>query len=105
MALESDDDDDDDEEDDDGDDENKSDSDMDEEDTVQANIDEMDKFRLPGAEESEKEGELLIVIYYNIPVKASNLTVPQTLNHFLICIYRCLAARLEDNPSKNKGQH
>ncbi|XP_042345256.1 probable 28S rRNA (cytosine(4447)-C(5))-methyltransferase [Plectropomus leopardus] len=54
-----DDDDDDDEEDEDEDEEGKkSDADMDEEDTVQANIDEMDKFRLPGAEESEKEGVL-----------------------------------------------
>uniref|UniRef100_A0A667WLK8 NOP2 nucleolar protein homolog (yeast) n=1 Tax=Myripristis murdjan TaxID=586833 RepID=A0A667WLK8_9TELE len=34
------------------------DADMDEEDTVQANIDEMDQFRLPGAEEREKEGVL-----------------------------------------------
>nr|XP_046255124.1 probable 28S rRNA (cytosine(4447)-C(5))-methyltransferase isoform X2 [Scatophagus argus] len=66
MGLESDDDDDDDEEEeggeDDGDDseeeENKSDADMDEEDTVQTNLDEMDQFRLPGAEESEKEGVL-----------------------------------------------
>ncbi|XP_073341757.1 28S rRNA (cytosine(4447)-C(5))-methyltransferase [Pagrus major] len=73
MGLESDDDDDDDEEDDDDDDdeeeEQKSDADMDEEDTVQANIDEMDKFRLPGAEESEKEGVLpldLKTIYQRI---------------------------------------
>uniref|UniRef100_A0A3Q3EQD9 NOP2 nucleolar protein homolog (yeast) n=1 Tax=Labrus bergylta TaxID=56723 RepID=A0A3Q3EQD9_9LABR len=36
----------------------KSDEDMEEEDTVQANMDEMDLFRLPGAEESEKEGIL-----------------------------------------------
>ncbi|XP_058504633.1 probable 28S rRNA (cytosine(4447)-C(5))-methyltransferase [Solea solea] len=65
MGLESDDDDDDDEEDDDDDDDDdqekkKSDGDMDEEDTVQANIDEMDIFRLPGAEESEKEGVLAV---------------------------------------------
>ncbi|XP_019948519.2 28S rRNA (cytosine(4447)-C(5))-methyltransferase [Paralichthys olivaceus] len=62
LALESDEDDDD-EEDDDKDDvaEEKSDEDMDEEDTVQANMDEMDKFRLPGAEESEKEGVFLSV--------------------------------------------
>ncbi|KAI3360520.1 hypothetical protein L3Q82_002406 [Scortum barcoo] len=53
-----DDDDDDDDEDEDDRDENKSDADMDEEDTVQANIDEMDQFRLPGTEESEKEGVL-----------------------------------------------
>jgi len=68
MGLESDEDDDDDEEEDD-DDENKSDADMDEEDTVQANIDEMDKFRLPGTEESEKEGVLpldLKTIYQRI---------------------------------------
>uniref|UniRef100_A0A3Q3ETI2 NOP2 nucleolar protein homolog (yeast) n=1 Tax=Labrus bergylta TaxID=56723 RepID=A0A3Q3ETI2_9LABR len=38
--------------------EKKSDEDMEEEDTVQANMDEMDLFRLPGAEESEKEGIL-----------------------------------------------
>ncbi|XP_039973434.1 probable 28S rRNA (cytosine(4447)-C(5))-methyltransferase [Xiphias gladius] len=44
--------------DDDDDDEEKSDADMDEEDTLQTNIDEMDKFRLPRAEESEKEGVL-----------------------------------------------
>ena len=59
MGLESDDDDDDDDdddEDDDGEGEQKSDADTDEEDTVQANIDEMERFRLPGAEESEKEG-------------------------------------------------
>lgn len=36
----------------------KSDSDE-EEDTVQANMDEMDAFKLPGAEESAKEGERL----------------------------------------------
>uniref|UniRef100_A0A8C9YA97 NOP2 nucleolar protein homolog (yeast) n=1 Tax=Sander lucioperca TaxID=283035 RepID=A0A8C9YA97_SANLU len=53
MALESDDDD---EKEDDDEDEKKSEADMDEEDTVQANMDEMDKFRLPGAEESEREG-------------------------------------------------
>lgn len=50
MGLESDDDDDDDEN------EGKSgDEDMDEEDTVQANIDDMDKFKLPGEEERIKE--------------------------------------------------
>ncbi|XP_070768045.1 28S rRNA (cytosine(4447)-C(5))-methyltransferase [Enoplosus armatus] len=65
MGLGSDEDDDDDEEDDgddddenDDEDEKKSDADMDEEDTVQTNIDEMDQFRLPGAEESAKEGVL-----------------------------------------------
>ncbi|TDH11685.1 hypothetical protein EPR50_G00063160 [Perca flavescens] len=55
TMLESDDDDDDEKEDDDEE-EKKSETDMDEEDTVQANMDEMDKFRLPGAEESEREG-------------------------------------------------
>ncbi|XP_036930798.1 probable 28S rRNA (cytosine(4447)-C(5))-methyltransferase [Acanthopagrus latus] len=55
MGLESDDDDEDEEEEEE---EQKSDADTDEEDTVQANIDEMDRFRLPGAEESEKEGVL-----------------------------------------------
>ncbi|XP_034553124.1 probable 28S rRNA (cytosine(4447)-C(5))-methyltransferase [Notolabrus celidotus] len=59
MPFGSDDDDDeDDEEDDDEEVEKKSDDEMDEEDTVQTNIDEMDQFRLPGAEESEKEGIL-----------------------------------------------
>ncbi|XP_040900115.1 probable 28S rRNA (cytosine(4447)-C(5))-methyltransferase [Toxotes jaculatrix] len=58
MALDEDDDDDDDEDEDDDEEEEKSDDDMDEEDTVQTNIDEMDKFRLPGAEESEKESVL-----------------------------------------------
>uniref|UniRef100_A0A3B4UAH5 NOP2 nucleolar protein n=1 Tax=Seriola dumerili TaxID=41447 RepID=A0A3B4UAH5_SERDU len=59
MALGSDDDDEEeDDEGDDDDDEEKSDADMDEEDTVQTNIDEMDKFRLPGAEDTEKEGVL-----------------------------------------------
>ncbi|XP_041649709.1 probable 28S rRNA (cytosine(4447)-C(5))-methyltransferase [Cheilinus undulatus] len=48
---------DDDDDDDDGEKEDKKKSD-DEEDTVQANIDEMDQFRLPGAEEREKEGIL-----------------------------------------------
>uniref|UniRef100_UPI0037E8830F 28S rRNA (cytosine(4447)-C(5))-methyltransferase n=1 Tax=Semicossyphus pulcher TaxID=241346 RepID=UPI0037E8830F len=73
MPLGSDEDDDEEEEDDDDDDddeeEKKSDDDMDEEDTVQANIDEMDQFRLPGAEESEKEGILpldLKTIYQRI---------------------------------------
>ncbi|XP_068998607.1 28S rRNA (cytosine(4447)-C(5))-methyltransferase [Embiotoca jacksoni] len=56
MGLESDEDDD--EEEADKDDEDKSDADMDEEDTVQTNIDDVDQFRLPGAEESEKEGIL-----------------------------------------------
>lgn len=57
MGLESEDEDDDEEEDDDeGDD--KSDGDSEEDDTVQANMDEdMDQFRLPGIDESEKEGE------------------------------------------------
>uniref|UniRef100_A0A8C2WHD3 NOP2 nucleolar protein homolog (yeast) n=1 Tax=Cyclopterus lumpus TaxID=8103 RepID=A0A8C2WHD3_CYCLU len=58
MAQESDDDDDDDDEEEDedgGDKEKKSDADSDEEDTVQANMDEMDAFRLPDAEECEKE--------------------------------------------------
>ncbi|KAF7670148.1 hypothetical protein LDENG_00050250 [Lucifuga dentata] len=50
--------DDDDDDDDEDDDKEKSDADMDEEDTVQANIDEMDQFKLPGAEESKKEGVL-----------------------------------------------
>ncbi|XP_037309243.2 probable 28S rRNA (cytosine(4447)-C(5))-methyltransferase [Pungitius pungitius] len=53
---------DDDEEDDDdqegGDLEKKSDAETDEEDSVQANMDEMDKFKLPDAEETEKEGIL-----------------------------------------------
>ncbi|XP_029508619.2 probable 28S rRNA (cytosine(4447)-C(5))-methyltransferase [Oncorhynchus nerka] len=54
MGQESDDDDDDD-------DKGKSgDEDMDENDTVQANLDEMDKFILPGAEEIAKEGVLLV---------------------------------------------
>uniref|UniRef100_A0A673Z4G8 NOP2 nucleolar protein homolog (yeast) n=1 Tax=Salmo trutta TaxID=8032 RepID=A0A673Z4G8_SALTR len=49
------------ESDDDDDDKGKSgDEDMDEDDTVQANIDEMDKFVLPGAEEIAKEGVLLV---------------------------------------------
>ncbi|XP_034466930.1 probable 28S rRNA (cytosine(4447)-C(5))-methyltransferase isoform X2 [Hippoglossus hippoglossus] len=60
LGLESDDDDDD-EEDDDKDGVKEAKSDEDEEDTVQANMDEMDKFRLPGAEESEKEGILMCV--------------------------------------------
>ncbi|KAF3692062.1 putative 28S rRNA (cytosine-C(5))-methyltransferase [Channa argus] len=62
MALGSDEDETDEEEEgtdeDDEDEEEKSDGDIDGEDTVQTNIDEMDKFRLPGAEESEKEGVL-----------------------------------------------
>lgn len=59
ITIESDEDDDDDEEDDDDDkEEEKSDADMDEEDTVQTNIEEIDTFKLPGAEESEKEGVL-----------------------------------------------
>ncbi|KAK2844731.1 hypothetical protein Q5P01_011390 [Channa striata] len=64
MALESEEDDTDEEEegvDEEDEEEDKSDGDMDEEDeedAVQTNIDEMDKFRLPGAEESEKEGIL-----------------------------------------------
>lgn len=53
MGLESDDDDDDEDDDD-----HESDGGSEEGDTVQANMDEdMDQFRLPGAEESEKEGE------------------------------------------------
>ncbi|MED6238932.1 rRNA (cytosine-C5-)-methyltransferase nop2 [Ataeniobius toweri] len=55
MALSSDEDE---EEDDDDKNEQKSDSDMDEEDTIQTNIDDVDNFRLPSAEESEKEGVL-----------------------------------------------
>nr|XP_040021661.1 probable 28S rRNA (cytosine(4447)-C(5))-methyltransferase [Gasterosteus aculeatus aculeatus] len=60
MSQEEEEDDDDDEEDDDdqdgGDQEKKSDADTDEEDAVQANMDEMDEFKLPDAEETEKEG-------------------------------------------------
>uniref|UniRef100_A0A8C2WRG9 NOP2 nucleolar protein homolog (yeast) n=1 Tax=Cyclopterus lumpus TaxID=8103 RepID=A0A8C2WRG9_CYCLU len=56
ISIDDDDDDDDEEEDEDGGDkEKKSDADSDEEDTVQANMDEMDAFRLPDAEECEKE--------------------------------------------------
>lgn len=62
LGLEMDEDDDDDDDDDEDDDDEagkKNDADTDEEDTVQANIeDEEDQFRLPGAEESEKEGIL-----------------------------------------------
>ncbi|XP_056301040.1 probable 28S rRNA (cytosine(4447)-C(5))-methyltransferase [Pseudoliparis swirei] len=58
TAAQESDDDDDEEEEDGGDKENKSDADSDEEDTVQANMDEMDAFRLPDAEESEKESIL-----------------------------------------------
>uniref|UniRef100_A0A3P8WXE7 NOP2 nucleolar protein homolog (yeast) n=1 Tax=Cynoglossus semilaevis TaxID=244447 RepID=A0A3P8WXE7_CYNSE len=59
MAEESDEDEDEeDEEGEDDDEDDQSDGDMEEEDTVQANIDEMDKFRLPGAEEAEKEAVL-----------------------------------------------
>lgn len=48
--------------DDDGDD--KSDGDYEEGDTIQANMDEdMDQFRLPGAEESEKEGEIYLTSF------------------------------------------
>lgn len=58
VVLESDDEDEDEDGDDDEEEENeKSDADMEEEDTVQANIDDTDQFRLPGAEENEKEGE------------------------------------------------
>lgn len=58
LDLESDEDEDEEEEDDDDDDEEeqKSDADMDEDDNIQTNTDEGDRFRLPGAEESEKEG-------------------------------------------------
>ncbi|XP_068179586.1 28S rRNA (cytosine(4447)-C(5))-methyltransferase [Antennarius striatus] len=55
MGIESDDDDEE-EEDDKDEEEDKSDADMDEEDTLQTNIDEMDQFKLPRAEEHEKEG-------------------------------------------------
>lgn len=37
--------------------EEKSDDDMDEDDRIQTNTEETDIFRLPGTEESEKEGE------------------------------------------------
>ncbi|XP_028984795.1 probable 28S rRNA (cytosine(4447)-C(5))-methyltransferase [Betta splendens] len=64
MGLESDEDDTDEEEGEEGDDDEedeKSDGDMEEdEDTVQVNMDEMDRFRLPGPEASEKEGILPI---------------------------------------------
>lgn len=56
LGLDSDGEDDDDEEEEEEEDD-RSDADMDEEDTVQTNIDDMDQFRLPGAEEREKEGE------------------------------------------------
>ncbi|XP_077432976.1 28S rRNA (cytosine(4447)-C(5))-methyltransferase [Vanacampus margaritifer] len=65
MGLESDDDDDDEEEeeeeeeeDDDDDKDGDKKSDEDEDETVQTNIDDLDQFRLPGPEESEKEGVL-----------------------------------------------
>ncbi|XP_072250134.1 28S rRNA (cytosine(4447)-C(5))-methyltransferase [Leuresthes tenuis] len=59
LALGSDEEEDDDEEEEDDDeDEQESDADMDEDDTVQTNTDEGDKFRLPDAEEREKEGLL-----------------------------------------------
>lgn len=58
MGLESDEEDDDEEEDGDEeeDDDDDEEGDMDEEDTVQTNIDDLDQFKLPGAEESAKEG-------------------------------------------------
>uniref|UniRef100_A0AAQ6INF7 SAM-dependent MTase RsmB/NOP-type domain-containing protein n=1 Tax=Anabas testudineus TaxID=64144 RepID=A0AAQ6INF7_ANATE len=60
MGLESDEDEEEEDDDDEEEEEEESDGDMDEEeeDTIQTNIDEMDQFRLPGAEESEKEGVL-----------------------------------------------
>ncbi|XP_038140467.1 probable 28S rRNA (cytosine(4447)-C(5))-methyltransferase isoform X1 [Cyprinodon tularosa] len=57
MAPSSDDDEEEEEEEEDEDDEQKSDSEMDEEDTIQTNIDDVDNFKLPSAEESE-EGAL-----------------------------------------------
>lgn len=51
----------------------------DEDDTVQANIDEMDRFKLPGAEEREKEGQCWICInlylyYSSVPPSVINFT-------------------------------
>lgn len=84
MALGSDEDDDDDEEENDDDDneddeEKKSDADMDEEDTVQTNIDDVDEFRLPGAEESAKEGERHSVLFLTrlLTFKSANVSVLQ----------------------------
>ena len=59
MGLGSDDEEEEDDDDDDDEEDKKSDADMDEEDTLQTNIDEMDQFRLPGKEETEKEGQCL----------------------------------------------
>ncbi|XP_061530416.1 probable 28S rRNA (cytosine(4447)-C(5))-methyltransferase [Phycodurus eques] len=60
MGLDSDDDEDDDDDEGEGDDDQDDDkkSDEDEEETIQTNIDDLDQFRLPEAEESEKEGVL-----------------------------------------------
>ncbi|KAF6735215.1 putative 28S rRNA (cytosine-C(5))-methyltransferase [Oryzias melastigma] len=74
MDLGSEDDDDEEEEEDDDDDddekdEQQEDADMDEDDTLQTNADEVDRFRLPGPEESEKDGILsqdLKTIYQRI---------------------------------------
>uniref|UniRef100_A0A3Q3XEM0 SAM-dependent MTase RsmB/NOP-type domain-containing protein n=1 Tax=Mola mola TaxID=94237 RepID=A0A3Q3XEM0_MOLML len=63
MGLESDDEDleeEGDDSEDDEDEDSKSGADMNEEDTIQTNIDDTDQFRLPAAEESEKEGLLLV---------------------------------------------
>lgn len=72
MGLSSDDDNDEEEEDDDDSDEkHESDSDMDEEETIQTNVDDFDTFRLPSAEESEKEGESVVKIWQQIIRKCS----------------------------------
>lgn len=101
MGLESDED-----EDDEGDEEEEenSDGDMDEEDTVQTNIDEMDTFKLPGAEESAKEGEFLRDSSLFCSCRFT-LIILQIFIFFIICNFRCFASRPEDNPSKDKGQH
>lgn len=81
MGQESDDDDDDD-------DKGKSgDEDMDEDDTVQANIDEMDKFILPGAEEIAKEGELSFVLFF-LDLTVMLFVMP--VYTLLYVLYHCL---------------
>ena len=69
--------------------EGKAGEDMDEEDTVQINMDDMDKFTLPGTEETEKEGTIILwaqpFTANPIDCKFRSISV-----HFFVCLFVCL---------------
>lgn len=108
MDLGSEDDDDDadeeeEEEEDDGDEKDElQDEDMDEDGTLETNTDEVDRFRLPDPEESEKEGGVFLSTAETSNQKLEMTFFTATL--IIISTFRNAVSGPEDHPSENKGQ-